>query len=231
VSTEYFEALQLKLGDTLHFDVAGESVTATVSSVRKVKWDSFQPNFFLIFAPGLLEGTQGTYLTAVHMNTENPKVIADLVRRFPSVSVFNIDDLLGQVRSIIDKAVAAVQSVFLFTLMAGFVVLVAAVQASREERRYESAMLRTLGAQRSTVLKGLLSEFATLGVLSGLLAATGASIAGLLISRLMLQVEYTLDPWVWLYGIVGGGLLVCAAGWLATRSVVHQPPVLTLRGN
>jgi putative ABC transport system permease protein len=230
VSTEYFEELKLKLGDELQFDVAGESVTASVASVRKVKWDSFQPNFFLIFAPGLLDGTQGTYMTAVHMDARNPKTIAELVRQFPSVSVFNVDDLLAQVRSVIDKALAAVQSVFLFTLMAGLVVLIAAVQASREERRFESAMLRTLGARRGTVLSGLLSEFATLGVLSGALAATGASVAGMYIARKVLQIPYELDPWVWFYGLVGGGLLVCLAGWLATRSVVNQPPVLTLRG-
>ncbi|HUQ10217.1 MAG TPA: FtsX-like permease family protein [Steroidobacteraceae bacterium] len=231
VSTEYFEELKLKLGDTLQFDVAGETVTATVSSVRKVKWDSFQPNFFLIFAPGLLDGTQGTYMTAVHMDAKDPKTIGDLVRRFPSVSVFNVDDLLGQVRSVIDKALAAVQSVFLFTLMAGLVVLIAAVQASREERRFESAMLRTLGARRGTVLKGLLSEFAMLGVLSGTLAATGASIAGMYIARKVLQIPWQIDPWVWFYGLAGGGSLVCLAGWLATRSVVNQPPVLTLRGS
>ena len=231
VSTEYFEELGLKLGDTLTFDVAGETQTASVSSVRKVKWDSFQPNFFLIFAPGLLDGTQGTYMTAVHMDARNPKTISDLVRTFPSVSVFNVDDLLMQVRSVIDKALAAVQSVFLFTLLAGLVVLIAAVQASREERRYESAMLRTLGARRGTVLKGLLSEFAMLGVLSGALAATGASVAGMYIARKVLQIPYQFDPWVWFYGLAGGGLLVCLAGWLATRSVVNQPPVLTLRGS
>ena len=230
VSTEYAEELKLGIGDSLQFDVAGESQTAKISSVRKVKWDSFQPNFFLIFAPGLLDGTQGTYMTAVHMEARNPKTIGDLVRQFPSVSVFNVDDLLAQVRSVIDKALAAVQSVFLFTLMAGLVVLIAAVQASREERRYESAMLRTLGASRGTVLKGLLSEFAMLGVLSGILAATGASIAGMYIARKVLQIPYELDPWVWFYGLVGGGLLVSVAGWLATRSVVNQPPVLTLRG-
>src|SRR5688572_14570572 len=230
VSTEYYEELTLKIGDSLQFDVAGETQVATVASVRKVKWDSFQPNFFLIFAPGLLDGTQGTYMTAVHMEARNPKTITELVRQFPSVSVFNVDDLLAQVRSIIEKALAAVQSVFLFTLMAGLVVLIAAVQASREERRYESAMLRTLGARRGTVLKGLLSEFAMLGVLSGTLAATGASVAGLYIARKVLQIPYTLDPWVWFYGLVGGGLLVCLAGWLATRSVVNQPPVITLRG-
>jgi putative ABC transport system permease protein len=229
VSTEYMEEMGLKLGDSLQFDVAGESVTASISSVREVKWDSFQPNFFLMFSPGLLEGSQGTWMTAVHLETNNPKTIGDLVRRFPSVSVFNVDDLLRQVRSVVDKAVAAVQSVFLFTLMAGLVVLIAAVQASREERRYESAMLRTLGANRSTVLKGLLSEFAALGVLSGTLAAAGASIAGLYIARQVLQIPYTPDPWVWIYGLFGGGLLVCLAGWLATRSVVNQPPVLTLR--
>lgn len=230
ISTEYQEELKLKIGDSLQFDVAGETQVAQVASVRRVKWDSFQPNFFLIFAPGLLDGAQGTYMTAVHMEARNPKTIGDLVRQFPSVSVFNVDDLLGQVRSVIDKALAAVQSVFLFTLMAGLVVLIAAVQASRDERRYESAMLRTLGAKRSTVLMGLLSEFAALGVLSGVLAATGASIAGYYIARFVLQIPYQIDPLVWLFGLVGGGLLVCIAGWLATRSVVNQPPVLTLRG-
>ena len=229
VSTEYAEELKLKLGDQLQFDVAGEAQTATVSSVRRVKWDSFQPNFFLMFAPGLLEGSQGTWMTAAHLDATNPKTIGDLVRRFPSVSVFNVDDLLRQVRSVIDKALAAVQSVFLFTLMAGLVVLVAAVQASREERRYESAILRTLGANRSTVLKGLLAEFAALGILSGALAAAGASIAGAFIARRVLQIPYSPDPWVWVYGLAGGGLLVCFAGWVVTRSVVNQPPVITLR--
>jgi putative ABC transport system permease protein len=229
VSSEYMQELKLKVGDELQFDVSGETRTARISSVRKVKWDSFQPNFFLMFSPGLLEGSQGTWMTAAHLDARNPKTIADLVRRFPSVSVFNVDELLGQVRSIIDKALAAVQSVFLFTLMAGLVVLVAAVQASREERRYESAMLRTLGANRSTVLKGLLAEFASLGVLSGFLAAAGASIAGVFIAKRVLQIPYTPDPLVWVYGLAGGGLLVCFAGWLATRSVVNQPPVLTLR--
>jgi putative ABC transport system permease protein len=229
VATEYVDELHLKIGDSLQFDVSGETRTATISSVRKIKWDSFQPNFFLVFPPGLLEGSQGTWMTAAHLQATNPKTISELVRRFPSVSVFNVDDLLGQVRAVMDKAVAAVQSVFLFTLLAGLVVLVAAVQASREERRYESAILRTLGAQRGTVLKGLLAEFAALGVLSGTLAAAGASIAGVFIARRVLQIAYTPDPWVWVYGMVGGGLLVCFAGWLATRSVVNQPPVLTLR--
>jgi len=231
VSTEVQESLGLVIGDRLTFDVAGEGYEATVASVRKVKWDSFQPNFFLVFAPGLLDDTVGTWMTSAYFKPQQGSTIADLVRRFPSVSVFDLDDLLMQVRSVIEKAVLAVQSVFVFTLCAGLVVLLAAVQATRDERRYESAMLRTLGASRSVVARGVLAEFAMLGLLSGLLAAAGASAAGYLLARFVLEIEYGFDPLVWVVGLVGGALLVAVSGWIATRSVVSQPPIITLRAN
>lgn len=231
ISTEFQEALGLKLGDRLAFDVAGEQFDARIVSVRKVKWDSFQPNFFLMFPPGLLDGTAGTWMTSAYFQPADSRALGELVRRFPSVSVFDLDDLLQQVRSVIDKAALAVQSVFLFTLFAGFVVLLAAVQASRDERRYESAMLRTLGADRATVRNGVLAEFLTLGALSGILAALGASVAGFFIARRVLEVSYAPEPWVWVIGVVGGALLVAIAGWFATRSAVRQPPLITLRGN
>jgi putative ABC transport system permease protein len=212
------------------FDVAGEIVEAEVASVRKIKWDSFQPNFFIVFPPELLDEMAGTWMTSAYFGKGDGRVIADLVRRFPSVSVFDLDDLLTQVRSVIDKAVLAVQSVFVFTLFAGLTVLLAAVQASRDERRYESAMLRTLGASRGTVARGILAEFSALGVLSGLLAAIGASIAGFFLAERILQVSYQFDPRMWIIGLVGGGLLVATSGWIATRGVLKQPPASTLRG-
>lgn len=231
VSTEVQESLGLVIGDRLSFDVAGETYEATVASVRRVKWDSFQPNFFLVFAPGLLDETVGTWMTSAYFKPQQGSTIADLVRRFPSVSVFDLDELLSQVRSVIEKAILAVQSVFVFTLCAGLVVLLAAVQATRDERRYESAMLRTLGASRSVVARGVLAEFTMLGLLSGLLAATGASVAGYLLARFVLEIDYGFDPWVWAIGLFGGALLVAVSGWMATRSVVSQPPILALRAN
>jgi putative ABC transport system permease protein len=212
------------------FDIAGEIIEAEVASVRKIKWDSFQPNFFIVFPPGLLDELAGTWMTSAYFKPGDGRVISNLVRRFPSVSVFDLDDLLSQVRSVVDKAAMAVQSVFVFTLFAGLVVLLAAVQASRDERRYESAMLRTLGASRGTVARGILAEFSALGLLSGLLAATGASIAGYFLAQQILQVSYSFDPLLWLLGLLGGGALVAASGWLATRSVLKQPPASTLRG-
>ncbi len=231
ISTEFEQWLGLRLGDRLTFDIAGETFTVRVASIRKVKWDSFRPNFFMVFAPGLLDRVAGTYLTSAYLAPGAARSLAGLARRFPSVSIFDIDDLLADVRAVLDKAVLAVQSVFAFTLLAGLTVLLAAVQSSRDERRYESAMLRTLGASRRTVLKGVLAEFAALGVLSGLIAAAGASVAAYFLTTRVLNLPYAFSPWACVAGLLGGALVVAVSGWLATRSVVRQPPLATLRAD
>jgi putative ABC transport system permease protein len=229
ISSEYADELHLKLGDTLTFDVAGEPLAATVSSIRKIRWDSFRPNFFLVFPPKLLDGAAGTYMTSVYLRGAQRPALADLVREHPSVSVFDVDAILQQIREIIDRATLAVQYVFLFTLGAGIVVLLAAVQSTRDERRYESAMLRTLGASRRTVLQGVAAEFSALGFLSGTLAAVGATAIGWILARRLFSLPFSFDPWVWLLGLVCGTVLVGASGTLATRRVVNTPPSRTLR--
>ena len=229
ISSEYREALQLELGDTLRFDIAGEDLTVRVASIRKVRWDSFRPNFFLVFPPGLLEGAAGTYMTSVYLTPEQRPALVDLVRQFPTISVFDVDAILRQIRAIIDRATLAVQYVFLFTLVAGIVVLLAAVQSTLDERRYESAMLRTLGASRRTVLQGVAAEFSALGFLSGALAAFGASGVGWILARRLFGLQFTFDPWVWVLGLVCGTILVGVSGTLATWRVVNTPPIVTLR--
>jgi putative ABC transport system permease protein len=229
ISTEYQEALHLKLGDTLSLDVAGEPLTVTVASIRKIRWDSFRPNFFLVFPPGLLDGAAGTYMTSLYLTPAQRPALVDLVRAFPTISVFDVDAILKQIREIMDRATLAVQYVFLFTLVAGIIVLLAAVQATRDERRYESAMLRTLGASRMTVLQGVAAEFSALGFLSGTLAAVGATAIGWVLARRLFSLAYTFDAWVWVLGLVCGTLLVGISGTLATRRVVDTPPIVSLR--
>jgi putative ABC transport system permease protein len=229
ISSEYADGLHLKVGDALSFDVAGEALSVRVASIRKIRWDSFRPNFFLVFPPGLLDGAAGTYMTSIFLTAAQRASLADLVRQFPTVSVFDVDAILKQIRDIIDRASLAVQYVFLFTLAAGIVVLLAAVQSTRDERRYESAMLRTLGASRGVVLQGVAAEFSALGFLSGTLAAFGATGVGWILARRLFSLEFTLDPWVWVLGLVCGTILVGVSGTLATRSVVNTPPIVTLR--
>jgi putative ABC transport system permease protein len=177
----------------------------------------------------VLETVTGRLFTRVHVDAGQRPVLVDLVRRFPEVTIIDIDAALKQVRDVMDKAALAVQYVFLFTLAAGLMVLLAAVQATRDERRYESAMLRTLGASRGVVFKGVAAEFLTLGLLAGALAAAGASVAGYFLAREVFNLKYSPDPTVWLVGVLGGAALVGVAGVLAARSVVTQPPMATLR--
>jgi putative ABC transport system permease protein len=229
LASEFQESLGVQVGDHLMFDIAGEPLEVTVASIRKVKWDTFQPNFFIVFVPGVLEKAAGTYMTSAYFTPGAGHSLAQLAHRFPSVSIFDIDELLTQVRAVLDKAALAVQSVFVFTLLAGLTVLLAAVQSSRDERRYESAMLRTLGASRATVVQGVLAEFTTLGALAGLLAALGASVGAYFLTTRWLELRYSFQGWPWLEGILGGALLVAAGGWFATRTVINQPPLKTLR--
>ena len=231
VEIEYAERLGLKLGDTLTYDVAGEAVSGRITSLRAVRWDTFKPNFFVVFSPGVLENATGTLITSVHVEPAQRPLLVNLVRQFPEVTIIDIEALLAQVRDVMNKASLAVQYVFLFTLAAGVMVLLAAVQASREERRYESAMLRTLGASRSVVFQGVAAEFIVLGALAGLLAAAGATGVGYLLATRVFDLQFTPNPWVWIFGIVGGAMLVGLAGILAARSVVSHPPMQALRAD
>jgi putative ABC transport system permease protein len=134
------------------------------------------------------------------------------------------------VRSVIDQATRAVEYVFLFTLFAGLTVLYAAVQATRDVRRRETALLRTLGARRQQIRNGLLAEFGTLGLLSGLLAALIASAVGGVLAWQVFGFEYTVNPMTFVFGIGGGTLGIGLAGWLGTRRVLDQAPLKVLRG-
>ncbi len=133
-------------------------------------------------------------MTSIYLTAAQRPALVDLVRQFPTVSVFDVDAILRQIRDIMDRASLAVQYVFLFTLAAGVVVLLAAVQSTRDERRYESAILRTLGASRATVLQGVAAEFSALGFLAGTLGAFGASAVGWIVARRLFSLQFTLDP-------------------------------------
>ena len=231
VESEYAELLGLKLGDTLTYDIAGEQVSGRITSLREVRWDTFKPNFFVVFSPGTLENVTGTLITSVHVEPAQRPALVELVRQFPEVTIIDIEALLGQVREVMNKASLAVQYVFLFTLAAGLMVLLAAVQSTRDERRYESAMLRTLGATRGVVFQGVAAEFIVLGALAGLLAAAGATGVGFVLARRVFDLQYSPDPWIWVVGVLGGATLVGIAGLLAARSVVTRPPLQALRAD
>jgi putative ABC transport system permease protein len=216
------QGLGLELGDELSFDVGGFPLTATLTSVRRVEWDSLSPNFMMVLNPAALVDAPATFVASTY--APNREVMLEVSRRFPSVMVIDLESVLEQVRAIMDRAALAIQYVFLFTLLAGVVVLLAAVQATREERRFEVALLRTLGASRRRVLSALVVEFVSLGVLAGSLAALIASGVAYLLATRVFELTFAFDPIVVGAGLVAGGVLVGLSGTLATYSVVRQPP-------
>ena len=225
------ETLKVKLGDALTFDIAGTPVTAKVTSLRKVAWDSFRPNFFVLFAPGVLEDLPQTYLGAVRVADEGGSGawLSALVQQYPNVLAIDVGAMIGQVQSIIEQVAKAVEFVFLFTLLGGLLVLQAAIAATQDERRFDAAILRTLGASRAQLNAAQIAEFVVLGALAGLLAAAGATATGYFLSDRVFQIPFAPNPLVWLIGIAGGALAVTIAGWLGTRGTLSQPPLAVIR--
>jgi putative ABC transport system permease protein len=227
---ELRDAIGLELGDEITYGIGGESLTARLTSTRLVQWESFRPNFFMVLSPGAIEGFAHTYITSLYVAPGQRQVTVDLVRQFPSVSVLDIGAVLDQVRRSMDRAALAVQYVFMFTIAAGIMVLLAAIQSTRDERMFESAVLRTLGARRSVVLQGVAAEFTALGLLAGTLAAIGAATIGYVIATRLFQLDFVPGIALWLGGLVAGALVVGVSGTLAVRSVINHSPVATLRG-
>ena len=163
-----------KPGDRVAFDIAGQPFEGKITSLRKVDWESFRPNFFVIASPGSMDGYPASYITAVSVPPTQQRFTAQLVERFPNLSVIDVDAVLKQVRSTADQVSTVVQVVFWFSLAAGVLVLLAAVSASQDERLLEGGVMRVLGGSRRQLRLAQASEFAAIGLLSGLVAAIAA---------------------------------------------------------
>ncbi len=223
------ETLGIALHDRVGFRVNGRVREFRVTSLRQVDWDSFNVNFFTLVPPGVLAGEPASYVTSLYLAAADKPRLAALVQQFPNVTVIDIDAVLTGVRRLIGQVTRAVEFLFLFTLAAGVAVLYAAIQTHRDERRYESALLRTLGARRGVLLRGLLAEFLTLGALAGLLAGLAASALAWALAAQVFHFAYRFDPAVVAWGVLAGVLLVGAAGWLGTRRALNQAPARSLR--
>lgn len=229
VEEEFAAALSWKIGDVVSFDVAGQKLTAKITSLRKVEWGSFKPNFFVVISPGGLEGFSASYISAMHVPMEKQKAMDNLVREYPNLSVIDVDAVLKQVRSTIDQVTRVVESVFYFSLLAGLLVLLAAVQASQDDRMREAGVMRVLGASQKQLRLAQATEFASLGLLSGLVASISASVITSLISEQVFNLPWTFEYSLIAYGIIGGCSLALVAGLWATRKVTRVPPMETLR--
>ena len=220
--------LNLKLGDSLRFDIAGTQVDARITSLRKVDWGSMRANFYVIYPVSSMPGVPTTYMSAFKAPATRGFDNA-LVRDFPNITSVDVSATLSQVQRVLDQVIRAVEFLFGFTLAAGLVVLFAAITATREERAREFAIMRAVGAQGRLLRQVQRAELAGVGLLAGLLASLVASAIGWGLAKYVFGFEWTASPWVPLAGALTGALLAMAAGWWGLRDVLRRPVVETLR--
>ena len=228
VESELAESLQLKLGDQLRFNVGGIERDAQVTSLRQVDWDSFQPNFYMIFEPQTLQDLPATYLTSFYLPPGQDAELVALSRAFPSVTLLQVDALLAQLRSILAQVTLAIEYVLLFVLAAGITVLLAGLQATVDERIRQGALLRALGAERKLLISARRAEFGLLGAAAGLLAALGCELVSFLLYRYAFDMSWQPHPWLLLLPLIGA-LLIGLAGVLGTRRALNASPLSVLR--
>ena len=229
VEEEFAATLGWKLGDTVTFDIAGSPYTGRITSLRKIDWESFRPNFFVIGSPGSLDAFSGSHITAVNVPEERTRFTSELVDAFPNLSVVDVDAVLDQVRGTVEQVSTVVEAVFYFSLAAGVLVLLAAVSASQDERLLEGGVMRVLGGSRRQLRWAQVSEFSAIGLLSGVVAAIAASVLAGVVAKQAFDLPWTPDPALALTGAAIGTVAALLAGLLATRRVLDAPPSVTLR--
>lgn len=229
VEERFAQSLGWNVGDTVAFDIAGDRFEARVTSLRSVEWESFKPNFFVVASPGALDGFAASHITAVNVPDSATGFTARLVERYPNLSVIDVDAVLDQVRSTADQVSTVVEVVFYFALIAGVLVLLAAVSASQDERLLEGGVMRVLGGSRRQLRLAQASEFAAIGLIAGVVASIAASVLAGVVATRVFDLPWTANWSMVAVGALIGMVASLVAGLAATRRVLDAPPSVTLR--
>ncbi len=226
---DYARSIGVSVGDMLTFDIGGLPLTVPVTNTRSVEWDSLQPNFFIIFSPGTLEDYPATFMTSFHLTRAQKPFLNELLSAHPTVTLIEVDEIIDQVRSIIDRVTQTVELVLYLVLGAGVLVLIASIGSSRDQRLREHALLRALGGTRPLIQGALVTEFAILGIFAGIVAVVGAEITVFTLNREIFELPTGLHVWLWATGPAIGTAMIATVGYLGTRKLVNSPPATVLR--
>lgn len=221
VASGVAERLGLKLGDQLTFDIGGLTVSAQVTSFREVDWNSLRPNFFMMLSPDVMADIPHTYLLSFRVPDGADQTLSELVRRYRTVTLIDIDQLVDKLAGIIQQAGQGMTIILILVVFAAVLLLCAQIQSSIEARQHELVVMQTLGARRRLLLKITLAEFAALGVLAGLIASVAVEGALAMLYAQLFELTVRWHPVLWLLGPVSCALVVMAAGWLQCRHLLR----------
>ncbi len=222
------KTLGLKLGDRMAFDVGGQPVSGRITSLRKVDWGSMRVNFFVMFPRSSMGDLPLSYISAFKAPLR-PGFDNRLAAQFPNVTAIDVSATIAQIQGVLDQVIHAVELLFAFALVAGLVVLVATVSATREARAREFAVMRAVGASGTLLGRVQRVELLGVGALAGLLAASAAVAVGWGLATWVFEFHWNPPWWVPLAGAASGAALALAAGWWSLHEVLARPVMETLR--
>ena len=229
VESELAENLQLDLGDKLEFIIEGQSLIAQINSLRSVNWENFNPNFYMLFPQGTLDAFSQTWLTSYYLPPGNRDFENLIGKKFPGVSVIDVDFILKRIRNILDQVSSAMELIFLMTVLAGIAVFWAALIITFDEKQRQAALLRALGASRQNISKRFLYEQLFIGLLSGILASTILMIVSWLISTKVMEVEWTI-PYVYVLSLpIVLMIALTALSWFQLKKIIQTSPYQVLQ--
>jgi putative ABC transport system permease protein len=231
------KTLKLTLGDTLRFDVAGQTSDAKITSLRKVDWQSMRANFFVLYPKAAMPEMPVTYLAAFKAPSQAPDGAPSdayafdnqLLRAFPNITLIDLTQSIQEIGNVINKVTRAVESLFAFTLVAGLLVLLATLHATAGHTQRDFALMRALGASRSQLRRVQALQLAGIGALSGFLAAVVATVMAWLLAKYVFSFEWIVSPLLPVLGLAIGAMLTLAIGWQALRGILNQPVMTSLR--
>jgi putative ABC transport system permease protein len=201
-----------------------------VTSLRKLDWDTMRPNFFFVTTPKALAGFPLSYMTTFRLPaTDDAMFTTRLTQAFPNLTVIDVGAVMRQINGVLDQVIRAVEFVFLFALVAGVLVLYAALLSTQDERVQEAALMRALGASRAQVAAAHRAEFLALGLVAGVLAAAGTTAIGYVLTERVFQFPWQFNAAIWIAGPLAGLACVALNAWLGGRAALNHPPMLALR--
>lgn len=209
------DRMDIELGDILTFNIGSEVVKVKVTSLRKVNWQTMQPNFFFVLQPEAMQDFLPTYITSFNLPAERKAEISQLLQPFPSVTLFDVDARINQLRDIVEQVSLAVEFILILVLVAGSLVLIAQVQASMDERQQELAILRTLGAKGGLIRASVVFEFVIIGAVAGGMAALVNELSLYLLQSQVFQMQASVHLEYWLVAPLVGATVVGLLGSLA----------------
>jgi putative ABC transport system permease protein len=222
--------LGVEVGSTLEFDIQGTVLPATVGSIRKVEWNNFSTNFYMILSPGSLEGAPFTFVATVRVSpTEATLLQQAIVEAFPNVTAINIGEVMDTFSRVLERLSFAIRAIAVFCMLAGGLVMAAALATTRYRRLYESVVLKALGATRALIAGSFATEYAFMGAVAGLIGTILASVLSWGVLYFVFDLPWTLQPMVLASGLLFTVMLTLGVGFLSTFRILGQRPLAILR--